>query len=402
MARSIKSLFTLALWFLFSFPIPAQITAKSPTSTPGIENAAALTNFFKALDAGKTGKLDQPVLIMQFGDSHTAADILTAEIRRRVQVDFGNGGPGFLVPQNPMSTRRRGVTSGASSGWMFEGIGGRIAPDGIYGPAGVALGTTQPNERVWLQTVATHFEVYYVAQPGGGSIDIKIDGVSALDEPLSLAARTARVNIFAFDDPSLTTHRIEVATLTPGKVRLLGIVAEQANSGAVFDVFGINGARASRLLNWNGPAFNTVLAQRKPNLIILAFGTNEAGDADWTPLAYEQLLGRVLQRLHAAAPDASILIYAPPDRADLPLAARRMPFVVQAQRRAAVAGNAAFWSSYAAMGGAGSMRLWEARGLAQADHVHLTSAGYARLADLFYDDLMNAYEARQSSVNARP
>ena len=362
--------------------------------THKIQNTVGLNHFFAALKAGEAGPSIEPVRIMQFGDSHTAADILTAQIRRRFQADFGDGGPGFLVPRNPMSTRRRGVTSDASSGWLIEGIGGRVASDNIYGPAGIALGTSLPNERVWLETTSNHFEVYYVLQPDGGSIDIEMDGASLPDAPISLVSRVPRLGYFSYDEPSVNAHRLEVRTLTTGKVRLPGIVGEKINSGVVYDVFGVNGARASRLLRWNAAAFAGVIAQRQPNLIILAFGTNEAADPNWTPLGYEQLLGRIIRRLHAAAPQASILIVGPPDRADLPLAARRIPHVIEAERRAALAGNAAFWSSYDAMGGAGSMNAWTTRGLGQADHVHLTSAGYARLADLFYDDLMRAYNMR--------
>jgi len=146
--------------------------------------------------------------------------------------------------------------------------------------------------------------------------------------------------------------------------------------------------------------------QRKPDLIVLAFGTNEAADADWTFAEYRQLLAGILRRLHATAPRASILIYGPPDRADLPLAAKRMPGVIEAERRAAFEGNAAFWSSYDAMGGPGSMKAWVARGLGQADRVHFTSAGYVRLADLFYQDLMRAsavsrFEFRVRSLVSR-
>jgi len=53
---------------------------------------------------------------MHFGDSHVAADVLTAEIRQRLQGKFGDGGAGYIVPRNPMSTRRRGVLSGATQG----------------------------------------------------------------------------------------------------------------------------------------------------------------------------------------------------------------------------------------------------------------------------------------------
>jgi lysophospholipase L1-like esterase len=379
-------------------PVPGSATGRAtPRQAHKIENAAALSSFFRSLAATKSGERLEPVRIMQFGDSHTAADILTAQLRRRFQTEFGDGGPGFIVPRNPMSTRRRGVISGASPGWMIEGIGSRIAADNIYGPAGIALATSLPNEKVWLQNDSSHFEVYYVLQPGGGSIDIEMDGASVLDAPLSLASRVPRLGHFFYDEPSMVTHRLEVRSLTRGKVRLLGIVGEHINAGVVFDVFGINGARAARLLSWNVPAFSGVLAQRKPDLIILAFGTNEAGDPGWTPAGYEQLLIRILRRLHAAAPQASLLVYGPPDRADLPLAAARMPQVVASQRRAAIAGNAAFWSSYDAMGGGGSMKSWLTRGLAQADQVHLTSIGYVRMADLFYEDLMREFNKSRST-----
>ncbi|MDQ2855247.1 MAG: GDSL-type esterase/lipase family protein, partial [Acidobacteriota bacterium] len=360
-----------------------------------IENAGALANFFRALRTSQSGQRLEPVRIMHFGDSHIAADILTAQIRRRFQEEFGDGGAGYIVPRNPMTTRRHGATSGATPGWIIEGIGGRVAADGIYAPAGIALATSQANEKAWLQTSANHFEIYYVSQPGGGSIDILVDGASVLDVPISLAARLPRLNHFSYDEPVADNYRVEVRTVAPGKARVLGIVAERLNPGVTYDVLGINGARAARLLSWNAAAFAGVLAQRKPDLIILAFGTNEAGDADWTAEAHQQTLTRIIRRLHTAVPQASILIYGPSERGDVPLAAGRMPAVIAAQRRAALASNVAFWSSFDAMGGPGSLNAWIARGLGQADHVHLTSPGYIRMGDLFYDDLMRAYQSNQ-------
>jgi len=43
------------------------------------------------------------------------------------------------------------------------------------------------------------------------------------------------------------------------------------------------------------------------------------------------------------------------------------------------------------MGGAEAMNVWTGQGLGQADHVHLTRAGYNRLADYFYQDLTLAF-----------
>ena len=65
--------------------------------------------------------------------------------------------------------------------------------------------------------------------------------------------------------------------------------------------------------------------------------------------------------------------------------------MIVAQRRAANAADAAFWSAYEAMGGTDGMNVWIAQGLGQADRVHLTRAGYNRLADYFYQDLTLAF-----------
>ncbi|HKE58123.1 MAG TPA: GDSL-type esterase/lipase family protein [Pyrinomonadaceae bacterium] len=357
-----------------------------------IENPKALQNFLVALAASRSGRLE-PVRIMHFGDSHVAADILTREIRQRFQQEFGDGGPGFVVPRNPMATKRVGVESSATDGWVIEGIGGRYASDNIYGPAGISLVTQRPGERAWLQADSNHFEVFLVREPGAGSIEVTINGNDALDQPLNLVASRTSVEFLSFDTADEGLHRIEVRTLAAGRVRLLGLVAERISPGVSYDVFGINGAKANRILNWNQAALAEAISSRNPDLIIIAYGTNEVTEADWTASDYQVELGDILRRLHTMAPDSALLVFAPPDRADLRLNSR-LPQLINAERRAALANGAAFWSAYDAMGGAGSMNAWVRQGLAQSDRVHLTTAGYTRLADQFFNDVMRVWREK--------
>jgi lysophospholipase L1-like esterase len=372
---------------------PAPQTAPTPVlkSIRGIENPAALERFFKSLSSVK--RRIEPVRIMHFGDSHTAADILTAQIRNQFQRDFGDGGAGYMVPGNPMkSTPRRGVISGATSGWSVDGLGSRAEPNGIYGLAGMSLATTEADQRAWLETNCNHFEVYYLRQPGGGNIDILLDGQTVLEQPISLASDAPLPDYYTFDTPADRLHRIEVRTTTAGKTRILGIVTEHIAPGVSYDVLGINGARAKRLISWNDTAFVDNIVQRKPDLIIVAYGTNEVTDDDWTVESYQRMFAAILQRFRRAAPQASILVYGPPDRGDIALAGTKMPAMIEAQRRAAFQAGAAFWSSYGAMGGAGSMSIWASAGLGQGDHVHLTKDGYLRMGTMFYEDIMDSYK----------
>jgi lysophospholipase L1-like esterase len=232
----------------------------------GIENAGALRSFYEALAAVREGRHAQPIRIAHYGDSHTAANILTAQIRRNFERDFGDGAQGV-----------------------------------------------------------------------------------------------------------------------------------QARSRILYDVLGINGARAVRLLSWNEQSFMSSVSRRNPDLIILAYGTNEVTDNNWNIQSYQRMFVNIMRRFRRAAPNASILIYGPPDRAVRGAlgwqSVAKMTALLEAQRRAGIEMGAAFWSSYAAMGGAGSMSLWVAKGLGQPDHVHLTARGYVRMGDMFYEDFLDAYQS---------
>jgi hypothetical protein len=71
-----------------------------------------------------------------------------------------------------------------------------------------------------------------------------------------------------------------------------------------------------------------------------------------------------------------------------------MPNMVAAQARVAQKHGCAFWSTWEAMGGAGSALTWgRARGLGTGDFVHVTPAGLERLGGLLADALLSDYDA---------
>ena len=62
--------------------------------------------------------------------------------------------------------------------------------------------------------------------------------------------------------------------------RIFGMSLERNNPGVVIDTLGIPGARASTQLLWNEALQREHMQRRKPNLVVLAYGTNETGDDD--------------------------------------------------------------------------------------------------------------------------
>lgn len=167
-------------------------------------------------------------------------------------------------------------------------------------------------------------------------------------------------------------------------------------STIVYQAIGVNGARLTRLRDMSeSVSFMQSVAQNRPDLVVIAYGTNEVTDRNWTLESYADMLAGIITRIRSAAPEASFLILGPPDRSVSGsggwASVGRISLMLDAQRKAATTAGAAFWSEYNAMGGAGSMNEWVARGLGQSDHVHCTAAGYNRLGMKLAADLIETY-----------
>ena len=362
--------------------------SSSRANVSGIFQPTALQHFFNALGESRR----RPVRVVHYGDSHVAADLWTGFLRERLQTAFGDGGPGYLTPNNPFSVKRRGVISDASAGWVFDGIGRREgAKDGFFGLAGLSLSAERANDTLTLQAAANHYEVFYLKRPGGGRFELSAGGRKLTAEPVSTAGSVPSAGYQTFNIAGKGLRDIELRTLDDKPVRILGFVAERP-TGLVYDALGINGARLKRWQDWSNTLMADNLRQRQPDLLIISYGTNEVTDEDWTPEGYTRLLTTIVRRVQTAVPEASILLAGPPERADNELAAQRLPSLIAAQKQAAQETGVAFWSGYDATGGAGTMALWVNAKWAQPDRVHLSRLGYQRLGALLYEDLRVAYE----------
>lgn len=388
----------LALSLFISHQAAATQSQPSRRDPQPIEDPTgkAMLGFYESLARAFQG--EWVTRIVHYGDSHVAADILTGALRRQLQLCFGEAGAGFVLPGRPWpGYSRPGVTSQTSAGWRTDGLTqASLAADGRLGLAGVSLSTRAPGEWMTVTAAGSYFDIYALKQPEGGSITVSLDGVE-LKRNVSLASRaseSACIEIVAEIGPP---HTIEIRTTSPGRTRIFGIAIESHSAGVVYDGLGINGARASRPLRWDWRVFAGSLERRDPDLIVVAYGSNEASDEDLDLEEYKVSFTTLLRQLHEAAPRASILVISPPDRA-VRIANRwrtiaRMAALVEVQRRAAFEAGAAFYDLFKAMGSPGSIERWamKPQPLAQADRVHLTSAGYRLVADWLYCEMMRGY-----------
>jgi lysophospholipase L1-like esterase len=361
-------------------------SAAEPIGQPG-----ALVPLFESLFRLGAPETRAPVHILHFGDSHTAADEWTGGLRDEFQQRFGDGGSGFSLAGVPfLGYRRFDARGGATAGWTTAGL--RLATgDGYFGLGGVSISTERAGQSVFLDAECASLEIDYLRQPGGGRLALYAD-----DEPMQEFSTDGELGPgIAALQPSPGKHRFTLRTLDSQPVRLFGWVADKP-SGVTYEALGINGAEAAVILKWNQPMLATYLQRRNPGLIVLAYGTNESSDPLWKTESYPAMFSALLDTLRQDAPAASILVLGPTDRWSRVKGKWQeyagVDAIVAAERKAAREHGCAFWDARRRMGGEGAMRDWVYAGLAQGDYVHFTAAGYHRLADALFADLMRQYE----------
>jgi lysophospholipase L1-like esterase len=388
------------------FPPPPPVQS----GVGALERPLALRHFFEALARLDDGRAHDDVRIVQFGDSHTAADYETGPLRRALQARFGDGGRGFVQIGRPWKWYvQEGLHAVGNSGWAMERgkfVRGTFTGDGMYGLSGVSIEASAKAARAWTEVTAraSRVELSFLEQPSGGSVDLVIDGTRAAR--VTTRGKTVSSAFRAFDVTD-EPHQIQIEAVGDGAVRIFGMALDRAQAGVVFDALGINGARIANFLTWSEPHMSEQLRHRAPDLVALAYGTNEAGDD--TPIAvYERQLVDAIGRIERAVPSASCILLGPPDRAiredGVWTTIPRLLDIVAAQRRVAAAAGCAYYSQLDAMGGPGTIATWalEPQPRAMLDRVHLSREGYAQLGNQIAADLVHAYGAWRADNGLPP
>jgi len=169
--------------------------------------------------------------------------------------------------------------------------------------------------------------------------------------------------------------------------------------GLTYDSIGLNGASTTVMSRAFSPEeWGDALQHRDPDLVIINYGTNEAGFGSYVDKQYETELRRAIARVRAALPKASILIMSPMDRGaregDSISTMPAIPRLVAIQRRVAAELGCGFFNTFAAMGGEGTMERWYdgSPRMVAADLIHPTPHGARIVAQSLTGQLLIGYE----------
>lgn len=356
-----------------------------------------LATFWNALDALKSGMRHEPVRAVWFGDSHTAADFWVQPVRKLLSEQFGSGGPGYLYAG--LGVYRHGAANVEVEGhWrtLPRAPSGFVKQqgDGVYGLGGMRTVPRDERARVTLRARrgALHgrarWQVIYRLPEAGSRFALQLDPGQRVEVKAGVgtvqASGLSMLELESEPEASLTLFG------AVGEPEIFGVVLEGSEPGVVLDTLGINGARVATPLTWDAAQFSAEVKRRNPDLIILAYGTNEIGD-QVAPSRYAAHFDALLARLRDGAPQAACLILGPTDRA-LPdwHSNPRGAEIEAVERQVAEQQGCAFFSMIDAMGGQGALQRWafSSPALARKDRVHLTIDGYEMLGRTLGEDLL--------------
>jgi lysophospholipase L1-like esterase len=390
---------------------PAPVVPKAPTfqakgklpqiSPVFVDDANNLDSFYAALwkleqSKQEQGKAGSVVTILHYGDSPTTADMITGDVRAQLQQRFGDAGRGYTLIAKPWAWYgHRGVEI-SDHGWRIRTSVGLIR-EGIYGLGGAAF-EGQPG--AWskfrlTESPQSSVEVEYLAKPGGGAFAVEADDERIVEQ--STNADTQAADSVHVALPIGT----KVVTIRPtsGSVTLFGADFRRGADGLLYDSLGLNGATTSVLARVLQPAmWKQELDHASPALVVINYGSNESSFGAFVHKQYAPELRLAIQRVRDQAPGASILIMSPMDRGERSglddiKTMDTIPEIVAIQRQVAAETHVAFFDTYDAMGGDGTMARWYAASprLVTADLLHPTPQGATIVAGLFIDQLDLGY-----------
>lgn len=345
-----------------------------------------------------------------YGTSINGSDRMTSQLRRLLQERFGDGGKGWVPISPGWRYQSHQDVAWSYDHWRTFVVNRSNGPLDRYGFGGVLAVNRHRRAVARFGTVneapgrgVSTFRIFYQAWPGGGDLGIRVDGGESRHLSTRAAEVEDRVEVVEVPDGAHTLTLRATGDEDGGgeeDLRLYGVVMERPGPGVVVDGLGLIGAFTRVLRLFDEDHLTTQVRQRESDLLVFWMGANDAV-SESVPYDEGEYVGHyreILRRFKRARPEASCLVMSILDKGEQAngyIRTRpRVPEMVETQREIAFAEGCAFFDSYQAAGGDGTMRRWyRARPrLVTADLGHLTAAGSRVVGTLFHRALLKGFD----------
>jgi lysophospholipase L1-like esterase len=382
-------------------PIPvvkAPVTgSRRPIIEPNlIDPHDKLRAFYLALWRTELGAPGAVTRVLHYGDSPVTADSITADVRSLLQQHFGDAGHGFVLIAKPWAWYGHRGVEVEGKDWRIAAATQIRARDGFHGLGGVSFeGDTGASSHFKLAEDHAEMEIHFLRQPGGGVLTVEASG-----QKLGSVETSGPDKQPAYQSFPLNAGAREInLSVERGPVRLFGVSFERNTPGVIYNSLGLNGGQVQTVVRYfDKPQWTEELQHQHPDLVVINYGTNESIYAEYIERSYPSELRQVIASVKAAVPLASVLIMSPMDRGQRDSDSRittvpTLPRLVEIQRQMASEMGCAFFNTFQAMGGEGTMARWydSQPRLVSADFTHPMPAGARKVGVLLDQALESGY-----------
>ncbi len=206
--------------------MPAPRVAKTAPEPLLDDSAGALDHFYQALARTEAREPGAITRIIHYGDSPTTADLITGDVRAILQAHYGDAGHGFILPARPWAWYQHTGAQVEGKGWQMYPASRFELRDGLFGLGGVSFVGTAATSRIRFTNGYTHFELWFLRQPDGGTVTLSADS-SELGSVGTAGEKQPGFAAFQTKEPA---HLLELR-VTQGRARIFGVTAERARGG---------------------------------------------------------------------------------------------------------------------------------------------------------------------------
>lgn len=350
----------------------------------------------------------KPVSMLLIGDSHVQAGINAGVTRELLQYDFGNAGRGLIAPLRLSGTNEpsdylfqsRNTWNAVklmSASWEqsvgFTGTSIHPVSDNNH----LIIATSEKEDYNPFNTVTLFHKgkmtVDYVKNAAG--LDVHFRAIPSRDyTQIIMASAETNIEIGFSSVGDLTVYGASLSAERPGV-----FFHSIGNNGATYDTY-------NRIGN-----VGAGIAPLRPELVIIALGTNEAfGKFD--AATFTRTIDRLVSNIRSANPDAFIVLTTPMECQRSVTTTKKVRTKSKKRRyrtttvksykvntnilavRNAIMeygrkNNVAVYDWYDVAGGTGASTSWINADLFAKDRVHHTATGYRLEGRMLYDAIIN-------------
>lgn len=372
-------------------------------SFKGSESSPRFDYFFKQLDSiyeGHNNKLH----IFHIGGSHIQADIYSNKIRTYLHNMSPNSQSqrGFVFPFELAHTNNPSNYKISANKSKWTGYRSSVRKDSVaWGLAGVSAAFREVSDTIKVKAnfknetkipyIFSSLRVFYNTWKTDYDLTV-VNSDLLVSEEINLDKMYKQFNFNKeLQEVELCLTLKDSAIVNP-EFLMMGMEFMNKNKGIEYTSIGVNGG--SFPFYNRTSYFETQLELYKPDLFVIAIGTNDAymTVSEFDEEKFRYYYDAFIAMIRRVNPNCAILLTVPNDdyykrKVPNPNTLTQQKIITELSEKYQMA----VWDFFEVMGGLGSSNKWYQNKLMPKDRIHFTSLGYSIKADLFITALIKSW-----------